>query len=501
MCLNGNCFDFSNYADEKVAVFIAGPGYLEFPWALETALRLKRANAKVTVIDLSDFATPYAMRLRVLGCYLPFTARRVLRSLFFKSESRIENVMREVCLRKGIDYFREQIPSTKGFGSKLIQLNALKGLTWGHLDAFQICQSTFSSFKKINLESTDLVNYKLVRDVKHAIEQTHIQIESLKKQNFDAVFLANGRQPVQAEITIGFRGDGVDVVLYESGGGYIFPSLLKKRLEYFLTSPANSSELREKINCTNPAHAIDSRLAKLVEKNVRDRNFIPFRLNYLTDIPSDFDETQLSAGKNFAFFSTSEWEISILQNYESSSGLERLFESQLTAVATILDFLKDEDRLFLRLHPSDPGNHAGAEEKWKVFKDNQTVVFYPPESRVDSYKLAEAMDGNFVWATFLGYELALRGMPVAIVGDAVYSSCFGRNWIRDNKDLKFFIDNPENVPEDMLAPYSNYLAVGGIEILDSETDQHRQVTLAGQRVDRPRFLFRLTPRKIIEATS
>ncbi len=501
MCLNGNCFDFSNYADKKVAVFISGPGYLEYPWALETALRLKRVKAKVAVIDLSDFATPYAMRLRIFGRYLPFRARRVFRCLLFKSESRIENVMREICLGKGVDYFREQIPSTKEFRKGLIHLNALKGITWGHLDAFQICQSTFSSFKKISLESTDLIDYKLVCNVKHSIEQTHIQVEGWKKQNFDAIFLANGRQPVQAEITISFRRAGVDVVLYESGGGYIFPSFLKKRLEYFLTSPANSSELREKINCTNSTHTIDSSLAELVEKNVRDRDLIPFRLNYLTDIPSDFDRTKLATGKNFAFFSTSEWEISILQDYDTTSNLERLFESQIAAVETILDFLEDEDRLFIRLHPSDPGNHAGAEEKWKVFESNRKVVFFFPESRVDSYKLASAMDGNFVWATFLGYELALRGMPVAIVGDAVYASCFGRNWIRDIKDLELFVDTPEIVPKEMLAPYSNYLAVGGVEILESDTDQHRHVTLAGRRVDRPRFMFSFAPRKVIGATS
>jgi hypothetical protein len=56
MCLNDNCFNFQKFSKSKVAVFISGPGNLEYPWALETALRLKSAGAHVTVFDVSDYA-------------------------------------------------------------------------------------------------------------------------------------------------------------------------------------------------------------------------------------------------------------------------------------------------------------------------------------------------------------------------------------------------------------------------------------------------------------
>ena len=501
MCLNGNCFSFSKYSGKKVAVFISGPGYLEYPWALETATRLKVEGAKVVVIDLSDFATPYAMRLRILGRYLPFRARRAFRSLFLTTESRIENVTRDSCQARGIEYFRYCIPASHKRGNGLIPLSELKDSTWGHLNAFEICQSMFSSIRKKNLESSDLVDYNFVNHVKLAVQQTHIRLEHLKQQNFDAVFLANGRQPVQAEITLGFRNHGVGVVLYESGGGYIYPSFLKKRLDYFVTSPANSVELREKITCTNPIHENNTYLARLVEENTRSRALIPFRLNYLTEIPSAFDKSQLSSAKNFAFFSTSEWEISILQNYESSENHESLFKSQISAVNSLLELLEEGDRLFVRLHPSDPGNQANAESKWDVFKNNNRVVFYSPHSRVNSYELAGEMDGNFVWSSFLGYELALRDLPVAIIGNAVYASCFGENFINDYQNLKKFIENPRPVPQEMLLPYSNYLAVGGFEILESETDQQRQVFLGSKEVDLTRNFFRFVPARIRGAIS
>jgi hypothetical protein len=106
------------------------------------------------------------------------------------------------------------------------------------------------------------------------------------------------------------------------------------------------------------------------------------------------------------------------------------------------------------------------------------------------------MDGNFVWSSFLGYELALRDIPVAIIGNAIYDSCFGENSINEYKDLKNFIENPRPVPQKMLSPYSNYLAVGGFEILESDTDQQRQVTLGGKRVDVARSIFRFIPARI-----
>lgn len=482
-------------------MFISGPGYLEFPWALETALRLKRVGARVVVVDLSDFATPYAMRLRILGVFLPFRARRVFRTLFFKSESRIENLMREACLKQGIEYFRHLIKFSKERQTGMIPLENLEDAVWGHLNAFQICQSTFSNITKRNLESTDLVDYNFVNHVKNAIEQTHLQVEYWKQHNFDAVFLANGRQPVQAEVTLGFRKCGVDVVLYESGGGYIYPSFLKKRLDFFVTSPANSLELRDKITCTKPIHENNSSLARLVEEHTRNRDLIPFKLNYLTETPRVFDKSQLSPGRNFAFFTTSEWEISVLQNYEKSADYQKLFTSQISAVNSLLEFLEEGDRLFLRLHPSDPGNQANAEAKWEIFKNNKKIVFYSPHSRVNSYELAAEMDGNFVWASFLGYELALRNIPVAVIGNAVYAPCFGENFINEYKDLKNFIQNPKPVLQKLLLPYSNYLAVGGFEILESDTDHQRQVTMNGMRADKARAIFHFLPRKIKGAIS
>ena len=501
MCLDGNCFSFSNYSGKKVAVFICGPGYLEYPWALETASRLKDVDADVTVFDLADFASPYAMRIKILGVKLPIKSRRILRSIFLTSDYRIENILRNVCLEKGMNYVQSRICQSSHYKGGLTQLNSLEKQKWGNLDAFKIAQSTLSSFEKRKLGSNDFVSNKMICNIKFAIEQIQLELAQIKKSNFDAIFLANGRQPTQAAITLDFRSSGTDVILYEAGGGYIYPTYLKKRLDYFFSSPANSTELREKIMCESNFLKGNLDLAYKVQEDVRNRSLIPYRLNYLTDQPLTFEKDGSRTGRDFAFFSTSEWEISVLQDSSEIEFDDKGFQTQIEAVQAIVDLMNEDDRLYLRLHPSDPGNHSDAEIKWNIFKNNPKVILFPTNSRVNSYEIAEKMDANFVWASFLGFELALREIPVAALGDAIYASCFKNNWIKNRFDLEKFMSEPKLVSKDLLINYSNYLAVGGFEISESSTDEDRNIEIGNIRVDSMRPIFNLLPKKWRRAIS
>ena len=180
MCLNGNCFSFSNYAGKKVAVFISGPGYLEYPWALETASRLKDAGAEVMVFDLSDFASPYAMRIKILGINLPIKSRRILRRIFLNREYRIENILKDACHVKGIDYVQSRISESGHYQGGLTQLNSLEEQRWGNLDAFKIVQSTLSSFEKRKLGSSDFVSNRMICSIKFAVEQIQLELAQIK---------------------------------------------------------------------------------------------------------------------------------------------------------------------------------------------------------------------------------------------------------------------------------------------------------------------------------
>ena len=488
MCFNGYCFNFDNFKSKSVVVFICGPGDLEYPWALETALRLKSAGALVTVVDLSDYSLRYSARIKVLGLRLHHNSRRFLRAIFLANQSRIENRVAAICRDNGIEWIRvlSKIRLRKIFYFGKTSLSDLKGVCWGPIEAEGIIHSNFSSTSKRSIGDHEKLEIKKVMEIKEAIFQTFEFIKSFNINKYDYFFMANGRQPVSAFLTLFLRERESRVYLYESAGGYIFPELLNRHLDYWESSPANPAELQSKIMCKKKFQYADTNLISQVSEIIKNRSLIAYSLNYLTDNPTQLQITKSIQSRQFVFFTTSEWEFSILYK---SSGAKSEFTSQFDAVKGIISFLKPQDTLIIRLHPNDPNNPAPADKRWEPFANYKNVVIIPPDSRIDSYKLAAEADANFVWTSFLGYELALRGMPVAIMGEASYAKCLANNYLVNYEGLAKFIQHPFPPNLALIDMYTNYLVQGGFEIQSSKIYPGRKIFVLDQQVDTFKKIF------------
>ena len=495
MCLNGRCFNFDKFKDKSVAVFICGPGDLEYSWALETALRLRRIGSAVTLVDLSDYSLRYSARIVFLGFRLHHNSRRFFRAMFLEKDSRIENRISDVCREKGIRWVRvlSRKRLWKVFYSRKTTLTRLKTVYWGPIEADRIIHSTLSSNYKRSIKYDEQIDTKKVLEIEIAILQTYEFINSFKYSEFDCFFMANGRQPVSACLTLYLRDRGKTVYLYESAGGYIFPELLNAHLDYWESSPANPVELQEKIMCDKNFKNADKALIRKVSEVVKSRSSIAYSLNYLTNNPTHLQITKSAHSRQFVFFATSDWEFSILYK---SSGSKSDYGSQFDAVKGIISCLKPQDSLIIRLHPNDPKIPAPADDGWETFALNENVFIIPPESRIDSYKLAADADANFVWTSFLGYELALKGIPVAILGEAIYAKCMLGNHITDHESLANFMGNPSPPSLALLDMYTNYLIRGGFEIQSSKTLHGRKIFVQGEQVDTFKNIFRLVTDKI-----
>jgi hypothetical protein len=93
--------------------------------------------------------------------------------------------------------------------------------------------------------------------------------------------------------------------------------------------------------------------------------------------------------------------------------------------ATIEHFARrSELQLLIRVHPAElrgarPARQRVAEEvrrKWPVLPHNVTVV--GPEDPVSTYALMESCDTALIYNTKMGVELAARGLPVIVAGEA-----------------------------------------------------------------------------------
>lgn len=494
MCLNEKCFNFLDFSGKKVAVVISGPGYLEYPWALETAQRLKNSGAFVTVFDISDYALRYAMRLSFYGLRLPIATRKVLRKILLVRKSLIENSFAHQCSKNNILYRKLKSKKSLHFAlfKKNLQLNSLIGVRWGELSALEIAHSFLSSKAKKNLQLTDFVSATEIYEIKSSILETTDFARGLDNKNYDSFFVANGRQPVSAALTTYLRGSGKIVQLYESAGGYIFQGELTPCLDYFDSSPANPVELQKKIMCNRYLDGKNIEQLEVVMDRIISRKSIAFGLDYLTDSSFSFDSDLLSSSRNYAFFTTTDWEISVLYKHVTKDGN---IGSQKDAVTAILSLISESDKLFIRLHPSDPGNQSDADSYWKDFTHDSRVILIDSHSRLNSYELAEKMNANFVWTSFLGFELSLRKLPVAVLGEAFYGPVLANNWIRTEKDLRKYISHPTNVESQDLHRYANYLAFGGFPIMYSRVDSNRKIFIDNFQVDIFKKAFSWLPEK------
>lgn len=495
MCFKGHCFDFGEYSSKKVAIFISGPGHLEIPWALETALRLRSQGASVQIHDISEFSLKYSARIKVKNLKLPYQSRNLLRRILFSPQSRIENVFARICQQHGISHSYHHSLNHVAYAKKNRQvlIAEYQETRWGAVKASEIICTVISGRKRKLVNIDDYVDLHSIQELEAAVSETNQFLEVFPLENFDAVFLANGRQPVQVALTINLREKGKKVILYESGGGAIFPEFLRPHIDYWMTTPANQEETKAKIKCPSfNKCSSESALMRLVN-NVKERSDIPFSINYLTRTPESFDIKSLGNGKNYAFFTTTDWEFSILYDRVTSP---KTFRTQFEAVDFLIDCLGPEDKLFIRIHPSDPELESIPQLEWQKYSLNKKVQVIPSVSRLNSFELAKSMDANFVWSSFIGFELILQNQIVAAFGDAVYADLLGENWIPTPDKARRFVSSLSRVSSENVTPYAIYLAFGGFEMTSSEVRAGREIFLLGKRVDEFKTLLRWIPDRI-----
>jgi len=127
---------------------------------------------------------------------------------------------------------------------------------------------------------------------------------------------------------------------------------------------------------------------------------------------------------------------------------QRAFKDQVEWVKkTISHFAKRDDvQLAIRIHPAEvtgslPSRQPIAAEIGAEFTNlASNIALIRPEDEVSTYALADASDAVIIYATKTGIELAARGIPVIVAGEA---------WLR-GKGIGFDCDDAESY-ERMLA--------------------------------------------------
>lgn len=116
------------------------------------------------------------------------------------------------------------------------------------------------------------------------------------------------------------------------------------------------------------------------------------------------------------------------------------FPNMLSWLISTIDYFKDRPdlQLAIRIHPAEvrggiPSRQPLTEEIRKAYPTlPANVIVIPPDNECSTYALAEASDSVVIYGTKTGVELAARGIPVIVAGEA---------WIR-NKGITRDIEDP-----------------------------------------------------------
>jgi hypothetical protein len=496
-------FNIEQFRNQKVAIFVSGPGYLEYPWAYETAILLKQNGAEVTVFDLSQIAEMYAMRLFIKNWRSPYFVRRLLRKFFLIKTSRIDLKFHELlefneikCEKTKFKYL-DYIILKKKYKTKNQRIGNLKSLVINDLPIYEILLTAFANFEKAFLSDEYVVDKNFARDILIAVSKVYSDIELSKFINFTSIFIANGRQPVQATLYNIFKGIGVQVILYEASGGFIFPKLFERRIDYWLTNPLNPIENYSKVRNMEKLSLPDDYFNQIMNL-IQNRNLVPYNIDFLKNASTNLKIEKNTEGRNFVYFASSEWEISVIDRTENRKNWSTTFKNQIEAIKSILKYMNSSDKLYIRLHPSDPGRTAYDEAFWiNLPKDNRIKVI-PANSNIDSYALAYESDLSFAWISFIAIELCLRNLKIAVLGEPIYGPNFQDCWLKDEHELSIWLNNPKKLNPNNLNNYFKYLTHGGYPIKHSHITDDRKIFLQGEQVDLPRINWN---NKIIKAIS
>lgn len=283
------------------------------------------------------------------------------------------------------------------------------------------------------------------------------------------VVVVNGRFTKSATLKRYCALSGIDCELIEGGGK-------ANSFEVFNEGPHSVKEVTYKMKNfweqgTEPAR---SEIAKrYLQDLVKNKSFpgLDFRKSMVEGkLP------ELSNKKICVFFASSEWEyVGIGDPIESNS-----FKNQVEAFDCLIQEL---DRnlwdVYLRLHPSRPGEDLSASEEvvWKKFYDDKRLIVVESDSNIDSLALGHKADLIASFGSSINTEFIARGFQnVVTLGPAIWNSLIPERYCPSSTTLRsYLVTQQKLVSINQLYPWAYFRSESGKPFQIISTDSRTGV--------------------------
>ena len=288
-------------------------------------------------------------------------------------------------------------------------------------DGYHFCRSILSkeiSISRNPFPDWNLYRSKLLPQFKDNLITYRRVVKILQEQNFDKVFVYNGRLSYTRAVFDACQNCKVPINVFEFGCDlnhfYVYENHLPHDIRY---NQHLFKELWNQAVRKDRKKAVDTACSFFTKRRNKTRTgVILYTLDQQDNrLPENFDETF----NNIVIYCSSEDEfVAVTDEWK-----HLWFADQLDAISQLIKSLEPEAsahkiKLYIRLHPNMLYQDKAYTQKYYELKNSFTEVI-PCESPVDSYYLLEKASKVVVFGSTIGMEAAFWKNP-AILADAAF---------------------------------------------------------------------------------
>lgn len=343
----------------------------------------------------------------------------------------------------------------RSFNGDLTDLKnySYKGQTLG----LGVASSLISKYRSPNLNTSDF-HEEICNSLLTSALVYERALTIICQHKPDAVLTFNGRFASSYPIVKAAQAAEVKVLLHDRGCDY-------HKYEIYDTSIHSVQAFKKRViehwdRGTNAAES--HRIGDEFFTKRRAGGSITMGWSPIRDLQT-FGETMPRGSKlRIVYFHSSDDELASVENdaiqYFSSEG-------QLSAVKKLIAVCEkiSNIELVVRMHPNSAGCDPVEISKWDRLKESGVVII-SPESKIDSYALADTADLVCSFGSTMGVEASYWGKPSIILGDCPYyglGCCFEPKNEAELEDL--ILNIPGNWDIEGCIKYGYYISTFGQE--------------------------------------
>ena len=421
---------FEDISVKKVALFST---HSFWPYHFETELEII-----VNELDKGSKVTKYVCQKERDFC-LYFEENMMSNKRDLCSFCNKRNHNSEIFLKKSfktkikqVQFNLDSISVPKLDSKFLISINELKKLKIKNFDiGYAILSSLISIHENPNIVPIDYEEniYKMYNE---AIKLYFYTISQIKKNNFDCIYIFNGRFYDARAVLRAAEYMKVDCYVHERGSDLNKFSLTKN------TFPHDKTYFNNKVQelwLQNLNSNLKTNIAKTFYENRRKgiiKNWVSFTnnqiLNYL-NLKND--------KKIITLFTSSEDEfMSIDSSYENG-----VFKSQLDALDYISILMSKElieFQLIVRMHPNSKRMGKDYIDSYLRYKKHNIIII-GPEDLINSYYILDKTEIVLTYGSTIGLEATYYGKKTIDLSNGIYSKLDGPKKLLIKEQLIEFI--------------------------------------------------------------